>query len=352
MKKNNVNIFDIQELLHDARLLSFKWKEYYSEINFTFDCLRRNLDLSKMSNCQVDIILLGVKKIAAYYNPSLAETPLSKAILLNPFSINDLETWSLPPSEALLCINSQHEAFNMHSSWKLDWLLNNSDDPGTAPPYYANLIFLLSKSGHGINERSLYFEFDSIHILSNGAPLSIDEWGKQYEAWWKNWEEYWHKEYSSRFQADNLQIEEDKFTPLVIDPGLDFNYRPPTQPPFQVQKTNIPDELIHPIREFTEGHHNQEWHRMAQVWPNFDKTLKEQMNYFEQQYLFDEFGSWIYIRSIENWWQEDAQASITVKGFEHWMPDEDSPATDKQTVITYSLRKHHNKWIIWNYSQL
>ena len=45
------------------------------------------------------------------------------------------------------------------------------------------------------------------------------------------------------------------------------------------------------------------------------------------------------------------QASVVVRGIEHNQGDDESPARNEETVITYGLRNHRHTWVITTWSQ-
>ena len=61
------NIQDIPPLLHDARLSDCRWDQHLRLLQFSFRCLRRNVDGTAIEDSAVDLKLGGVERVVAYY---------------------------------------------------------------------------------------------------------------------------------------------------------------------------------------------------------------------------------------------------------------------------------------------
>lgn len=353
VRKDNTRVRtrDIPNLLHDAQLLTVEWKPELAQVVLMFDCLRRNADGSEMADRSVEIRLVGVHRIAAYYDPVDIRLRPSSCRLDDPFIASDLENWPLPPLEAFLAINSEESLFSMATSWRVDWLQGCPMPPAADRcALFIHLQINKHDNGETASERSLYFECDSIHTLSSGVPLDLDHWAGQFDAWWKSWEQHCQRGEGSDGEDREL-VEEDAFIPSGEDPPQDLSYRPPDRTAFSVQRTGAPAALLQPIQDMHEAILDRNWARLARAWPNYDKNTDERARELEEQYLGLDFGRWAYVRQVDEWWEEGNQACVTVRGIEHSAPDDEDPATNQEVVITYALRKSDRGWRILTFSQ-
>ena len=191
---------------------------------------------------------------------------------------------------------------------------------------------------------------NSVQPYSAGVFLDIDTWKAEFDAWWTGWQE----ELDASDREDDEESEvvpEDTFIPAAKPAPPDLSYRQPDRPPFQIGSSDVPAELLRPIIDFLVGMHERDWPRMASASPNFDRSPAEQASQLVTQYLGDDYGRWIYIRQIDSWWCEENRACVVVRGIEHLAPDEEEPATNQETVVTYDLRRHRNSWVIVTWSQ-
>jgi hypothetical protein len=235
----------------------------------------------------------------------------------------------------------------MDTACRMDWLLGASSDVEASD----HRVYLCSESntpGFDRAETGLFIACESIKPFSNGIPLEPDDWRTQFEAWWQGWQDHWD---SKTDDDDDEPVYEDTFIPAGIDPAPDLSYRPPQKKCVMLEETDAPPELLAPIIDFHEGHHSREWDRMAHAYPSLDASLEDRAEQLREQHETHEFGRWVYLRHVDAWWQEGRRACVIVRGIEHRMPDEEDPATNEETVISYGIRKLNDKWIIWTWSQ-
>jgi len=90
---------------------------------------------------------------------------------------------------------------------------------------------------------------------------------------------------------------------------------------------------------------------MAVSYPDLDQSAEDRAAELKHQFLTDEFGRWVYLRSVDKWWIEGQRACVVVRGIEHTMPDEEDPASNDETVLSYRLLRCGERWIISTWSQ-
>jgi hypothetical protein len=91
--------------------------------------------------------------------------------------------------------------------------------------------------------------------------------------------------------------------------------------------------------------------KVAAAYPFFDQGPDERAARLRDQFLGDNYGRWVYVRHIDGWWCEASRAGVIVRGIEHNKGDDDPPARNEETVITYGLRRFRQTWIITTWSQ-
>src|SRR5262249_2351761 len=158
-----------------------------------------------------------------------------------------------------------------------------------------------------------------------------------FEAWWSGWRTHWSAVASNGWADDAEPTLEDTFIPAGESPAPNLTYRQPLEPAFDVAASDTPTELLEPIEDFHVGRHERDWSRMASSYPYLDRTNDERANQFRDQYLSQDFGQWVYVRRVDSWWCEGDRACVVVRGIEHTMPDDEEPARNEETVVTYGL---------------
>lgn len=344
-------IQDIPALLHEARLFDLEWKPEMAELRLSFACLRRNTDGSEMADTSVDLVLAGVERIAAFYSPAAIEVRPSTFRVASPLSMADLIEWQRPAVEAHPYINSVCRAWDMATSSHIDWLAGSPVDPLIAGSGLLSVSLLFDRPyRNDAAETTLFVQCASIQAMAGGVPLALEDWSEQYDAWWKGWRDYWAQKKDD--DDGPTSALEETFIPagLSTEPD-DPSYRPPRRPAFQVGTTDVPADLLAPVRDFHQGLHGQDWLTMARAYPTLDDTDAERAQKLEKQYRTYDFGRWVFLRHIDSWWTEGSRACVVVRGIEHTAPLDGDPAKDRETVITYGLRKVADRWIIWTWSQ-
>jgi len=266
-----------------------------------------------------------------------------------PLSESALSNWQVSPSEISVHVNSQHQALGMETACQTEWFLGSPSESG---PDVVDVHLVLEPRNYGADafETGIFIRCEVIQPMAEGASLDLNEWRQQFDAWWRGWEQHWADQYDNEEPA-SPSVVEDTFIPAGEEPNPNPTYRPPSQPPVLLDNTDVPLPLLQPLIDFHEAHHSQDWQRMAECCPDLDMLLTECSSQLQEQHQGCEFGRWIYLRHVDSWWQESRRACIVVRGIEHAMPDEEDPATNEETVVTYGLRKYGDSWIIWTWCQ-
>ncbi|MCG8648968.1 MAG: hypothetical protein MI861_04000 [Pirellulales bacterium] len=343
---------DIPSLLHDAKLILLDWEQELRSLRLYFTCLMRNVDGSSIPEPVVELQLSGVERIAAYYSPASVEVRPSEFHNPSPFSAADLIAWNREPCEAYLSINSAQADFKMATSCQLTWPFGSPSDANKSEVSLGVHLALEEHSyGRDVVATGLYFGCDALRPMMSSVPLSVDDWRQQFDAWWKSWHDHWDLQDSDEPRGERQPVLEDTFIPAGTDRPPDLSYRPPSEPAFRLETADAPAELLLPINDFHSGLLEHDWERMARAYPNFDKGNADRAQELSHLYLSHEFGRWVYVRQVDSWWAEDVRACVVVRGIEHAMPNEEDPAMNHETVITYGLLKSEDRWIISTWSQ-
>lgn len=343
---------DIPSLLHDATLIHVDWQSELRSLRLCFRCLMRNMDGSDHSDPVVELRLEGVERIAAYHSPANLEVRPSEFPAPQPWTAADLVHWERSPCEAHLSFNSRHDDFRMATSCQQDWLFGDGAESGASDTAIGIHLIIDARSyAQDAVVTALYCQCDSVQAWMAGLPLSVDQWRQQFDAWWRGWQEHWDRQESEPAEDQHQPEPEDKFIPVGEDLPPDLSYRPPSKPAFAVESTDAPAELLEPIRNFHESVLQRDWRKLASVYPQFDQTPTDRAEELGELYLSHDFGRWVYVRQIDSWWAEGARASVVIRGIEHVMPDEEDPAINHETVVTYGLLNSGNQWIISSWSQ-
>lgn len=334
----------IPELLQDAALVDVQWRPEIKQLSLYFQCLRRNIDGTDIENSEVELRLCNVTGIAAYYNPLHYSKRPSQCTVEDQDLYAQLLDWNYEPYEALLSINSRQALFDMETSWKNEWLYGEAvcDKPNARFQLFVDRVSTPNKEmGYG-----LHFSGNELCVFSNGVPLDIAVWNKQFEAWWKGWRNHWKGD-----NAGYNHAQEDAFIPAGTDPPPNLSYKPPAIPVFQIENTEAPQEILEPICNYHEGILNRNWEQVAKAWTNFDLSIEKWAEKLRGSFQGMNFGRWVYVRTIEDWWIEGSQACVFAKGIEHQMPDEEDPARNLDIIVKYGLRLSNTGWVIHTLSQ-
>jgi hypothetical protein len=259
----------LPQLLHDARLRECCWDVHLRRLSLDFICLRRNLDGSPIADPSVELRLVGVESIVAHYSPANLEVRPSDFVAKGRLCIVDLESWSRPPTEIHLSLNSEHSEFELATACVKEHLFGQSLNGGRRSEFRVHLSFDQHDHGRDATASSLAICCDSIESFTNGAPLDLDLWQSQFKAWWQGWQQHWSVSESETDPTSESALE-DAFIPAG-DSSPDLSYQPPQESAFELAETDAPAELIKPIEDFHVGLHERDWLRVASAYPHFDR---------------------------------------------------------------------------------
>ena len=330
----------ISKLLHEAKLQNVVWDDNSCQLSCYFDCLRLNADGSKLQDTIVEIRFTTIRKIAAYYSPANFEIRPSQILFDSPITFPALNNWNKIPTEVVFSINSEQSLFDMQTSWRCDWLLQDKVELAQIKKPFAHLHFELKKYDANAVQENLYIEFEVIEICSSkGSPLTLKQWEEEHQAFWDGWRSYWSKQ----SQPEYLKNEKDKFNSEIVTNEIN-PYQ--NSSPFDINNPIVPDYLLLPIRQFHFGLHQADWKTVAKVWPNFDQTNDERAR-IHRDFMQD---SLFYLRSIDPWWEEGNMSCVKIRGVQYWPSDEYGPAKEGDVVVSYGLRKADVGWVIFTLS--
>jgi hypothetical protein len=343
-------IKDIPPLLHDARLSDCRWDRHLKTLHLCFRCLRRNVDGTPIEDSTVDLKLGGVERIAAYYSPA--------NVLVKPFefkpgsriTLADLENWPHGSVEAHLAINSPQSEFEAATSCVRETLFG---EPGVVlgeSELQVHVSFEPHDYGLHATTTSLRITCDSLEPVTNGVLFDIETWQSQFEAWWKGWRDHWSEKGQNEVEETEPALE-DTVIPARQPEPPDLSYRPPSAVPFLLSPQTAPAELLKPIEDYHSGFHERDWLKVAVAYPFLDQRPDERATRLRDQFLGYNFGRWLYVRHIDGWWCEGNRACVIVRGIEHVIGDDESPARNEETVVTYGLREFRQTWVIATWSQ-
>jgi hypothetical protein len=338
----------ITQLLHDATLHDLAWDRAIATLTARFDCLRRNTDGSELPDRSVEFRLTGVRALAVGYDSVHLDTRPSQFEPPRRITAADLSAWPFKPQEAALWINSELVEDALDSA-RLTWLAGDGPSVREAPCTFC--ITFEPWYGFGgtppLNVQ-LLAAGDDFTVTSAGVPLDLDEWEKQFAAWWQGWKEHWAAKRGD--DEDDESAEFETAIPAGEPEPPDLSYRPPAEPVFDLPPSDVPPDLLRPIRDLFEAEHARDWARLARAFSGVDRSVEERARQLEAQSA-DTFGRWGYARAIDQWWQEGRRACVVVRGVEHTMPLEGDPAENREAVWTFALRHRHGRWVIATYSQ-
>lgn len=348
-----MDITIIGDLLHEARLVDLAWDEQLRRLRMAWKCLRKNIDDNDLTDTPVDLIVDGVRAMGVWWQPAAHEVRPSQCPELGEATVDAIRERFTGPGTLHVIVESQRGPHEFDLVCGVEWIVGDGDAvQKDACGLVVDVVCSPPSCGPDALSVGLVIFCDMVEAEAGGVPLTLQDWHDQFDAWWKGWQEYWDHKYGEDQQEDGDEdpVPEDKFIPAGDDEA-DLTYRPPDRPAFDVRKTDVPDDLIRPIRDFHEGHLAQDWRRMAIAYPDLSSPVENRPKVLEERFLGPEWGRWQYIRRVDDWWQEGRRACVTVRGIEHWAPMEGDPTEEREIVISYGLRELDGRWIIWTWSQ-
>jgi hypothetical protein len=338
-----IDVFDIPELLHDATLVDVAWDRATREVRMTFRCLRRAADGSSLEDRHVELVFTGTAAIAAYEYPAHLNQRPSELPPQKLWAGEDLARWLVKPREADLWLSSRARRAVMHAAPRIEWLYGSDVEA----PLSADVVLSPFNYSPGFVTRMLHVEFEEVIARSEGQPLALATWAGQYEAWWRGWSEYWALKSGDSSKA---AVEEETAIPAAPSRPVAVEYQPPGWTAIDAELGDMPAELFAPIRDLVQGRLQRDWVRVARAERDLDRPIEEQAKELESSF-FSDGARWLYVRRIESWWIEGALGCVVVRGIEHAAPDPEEPREDLETVVTYSLIRTGDGWIIHSFSQ-
>ena len=128
LSDRQIDVSDIPALLHDATLSAIECDASLRTARMTLYCLRRSPDGSDIPDRTVELQLLMVERIAAYYDAASFEQRFSELAPPEFLSLDNLRQLKFQNIECNVTINSLDELFNLRSSAHVDWLLGDPID--------------------------------------------------------------------------------------------------------------------------------------------------------------------------------------------------------------------------------
>jgi hypothetical protein len=184
-------IQEIPPLLHDARLSDCRWDQHLRTLQLSFRCLRRNVDGTAIEDSTVDLKLGGVERVVAYYSPASVTVKPSEFQPPSRIDLTDLEEWQHEAVEAHLAINSPQAEFEEETACLREALVGDLDDRPGESPLRVHVSFEPHNYGPQGTITGLSIDCDSLEPFTNGFPLDIETWERQFEAWWAGWRQHW-----------------------------------------------------------------------------------------------------------------------------------------------------------------
>jgi hypothetical protein len=338
----------ISDLLHDARLQHLEWDQALGRVTLVFDPLRRAPDGSDLADSTVTFCLSGVSAIVAGYERVVAGIRPSEYRLDRLLEVDDLRDWPFAPQEVFVSVNSPACQDDVLNAPLTRWLFGGQDDLDDCDIRLGVTFEYCALFGLPTNHVRLLFGCADFEILSESIPLDLETWTSQYAAWWEHWRRYWDQTRAEEARATGRR--EETFIPVRPSAPPDRSYCPPPEPTVVWQPTDLPAELLQVLTDWIESTHQQDWLRLARVYPNLDVDSTERARQLAR-WAEQDFGRWWYARQIDGWWVEGSNAEVVVRGVEHSSPDEGEPARNTETVWTVRLRRCPDGWVIRTWAQ-
>jgi hypothetical protein len=173
----------------------------------------------------VDLDLGGVERIVAYYSPASVTVKPSELESGSRIALADLEDWPHGASEAHLAINSAQAEFEEATACVRETLFDDMKEQQGESPVRVHVTFEAHNYGPQGATTSLSIDCDSLEPVTNGVPLDIETWERQFEAWWKGWRDHWSEK--GQDEGETEPALEDTFIPAGQPEPPDLSYRPP-----------------------------------------------------------------------------------------------------------------------------
>lgn len=271
---------EISELLESARLRSVVYDAQHRRLDLTFVCLRATNNSPPSPDVTVE--LHEVHEVVVGYDTFSIERRPSEVVVPDTVRIDALEPWPVPALTDVECwVDSKQANEDLDAAAQRQVLIST---PAHGESVHS-VVVLMGRGIPRVHVR-LGVRCGAIRASSQGDPLALDQWGAEFQTWWRRWSE------RSR-TAGRQQIEAQR--PSTT------RYVPPDRPAFDVGPHDVPEELLAPVRAWFESGVQRDAIVRARVEPHLDRT-REQDVALAQSQLEDE--DWPYAREVDGWWIE------------------------------------------------
>lgn len=338
----------IPELLREAYLAQMTWKPDENILDLYWaNCLIRNIDGTEIEDrvmllrcTDIRGIAAGAEPLDCFARPSTLPPPGDITARSFFEGQNKSKDW-VETERSWLDINSRRLEYEVLHSLKSAVLHGTERDITESP---VRVIFTLP--GDLIGAGAEY----QVSILAGcgqftpcnrkGEPKDLNTWDAQYVAWWAGWRKHWETR-PFKGPAGSEQTVEDTMIPAGKNRD-NPNYEPPCEPAFELSVSDIPENLLVPLRDLFEGALKKDYLQKARGWTWGDGVEKRAkwLSCIEPETW------WGYIRAVDEWWQEGDYAVVTLRGIEHTAPYSRSPAVNEEKVWKFALRCWQGNWVI------
>lgn len=283
----SIDFDTVKELLHDATFAGFAVTPDGRNVRLRAQCLQRNLDGSEPADPAVEFALDGVSAVG--FSFGVRDPGVRPSSLDLPSGMDALDVVMHKASGEFVYLDHNEPAMAEEAleSPGLSWLFG---DQAAFSGSAHRVVFTIEDVPVRSDERysaNVLVGAAELQILSGTTPLTLEEWGAQFAAWWKSWEEHWSDD-----EGDEFGEEFDAAIPLGDSPPPDLSYAPPREPVCTLEPHDAPDELLRPIVAWFEGHHAQNWPRMAAAHPRAGTTEAERADELAGEFTTIDFGHW------------------------------------------------------------
>ena len=141
----------------------------------------------------------------------------------------------------------------------------------------------------------------------------------------------------------------DEIDASADDAGQVSEHRPPSEPTFELEAHDLPPEVESVLARFYRGHHAADWPSLAAIHPAPDQPVEKQTEFLRAHFI--DHWDWSYARRIDAWWIDGDLAHVAVRGIHHGPAGEDVPERNEEFVLSVSLRRGQDGWLIRNWAQ-
>ncbi len=306
-KTRKVIVSDLVSVLHDAEIWGFSVVSKEGRAYFTATCLRLDHRELVPQDRRVICHFTGLGAVAIAYRTDLFTKPKEVAVserfaLIGtdlPFDVGgEVEAATGPALSSMLSDPSTH------------WVV------GSARHIKGRkLISFNIQRGRLKATVLLWFRFFDAKVY---APLSMEDWKRQNNAWWKAWHRYHNRKFSSK----------------PIDPRMDLAIPAGSSDDLATPSPDPPDEI-----EVAEAPAVPAWLlKAANAWACEEHRMGRRTGW--------ESGSRPFLREVLDWWVAGKHAAIRLRGVEHyaWTDEQDDAAHD--AVFELRFVRMGTRWCV------